>query len=71
MTQPHRVVTRRVARMLRELEGTDTAHNHAADIAKPATNPGAHTRKRAAQQWFKAAAAGFVPLSHCSRMRSI
>ena len=70
MFQRHRIVTPRVARMLRELEGTDTARNLAADVAKPATYGGADARKRTAQQWLKAAA-GFVPLWRGSRERSI
>lgn len=71
MSQPYRIATPRVARMLRELEGTDTAQGHSADVAKPATDRGAHPRKRTAQQRFKAVVAGFMPLSHRSRLQSI
>jgi len=71
MSQLDRVVTPRLARMLRELEGTDTAHSHATDVAKPATDPGAHPRKRTAPQRFKPAPSGVVPLSHRNRMRSV
>lgn len=67
MSQRHRIVTPRVARMLRELEGTHAAPNHASVVAKPATDRGAHRRKRAALQWFKAAVAAFVPLLRGSR----
>ena len=52
----HRTTTPRIARMLRELEDTDTARDCAADVGKPATNRGAHPQKRTPPQWFRAAA---------------
>jgi ferric-dicitrate binding protein FerR (iron transport regulator) len=53
MFQRHRTATSRIVRMLRELEGADTAQDRSADPAKPASD---RPRKRTAQQWFKATA---------------
>jgi ferric-dicitrate binding protein FerR (iron transport regulator) len=55
MFQRHRTVTPRIARMLHELEGRDTAQNRAADAAKPATDRGSNARKRTPRKGFIAA----------------
>ena len=64
MFQRHLTATPRVARMIRELEGADTAQIRAGDVAKPATDRGRHPLRHTAHHWFKAAAvliaAGFV-----------
>ena len=65
MVSKHRApTTSRIARMLRELEGSDAAENRAVDVGNPATDRDDHPPKYAAQRWFKTAAiliaAGFV-----------
>lgn len=71
MTQHHRIANPRITRMLRELEGAEVAENDAADVAKSVTARGADLRKRTAEQWFKAAAAGVVPLLRGPGVRKI
>ena len=50
--------------MLRELQGANTVQDRPADIAIPATSRGNHSRRCAAQGWYRVAAvliaAGFV-----------
>jgi len=70
MSQHHRIFTPRIARMMRELEGIETARKDAANVAKSVTDRGADLRKRTAELWFKASAAGVAPLWNGSRVRS-
>lgn len=62
MSQHHQIVTPRIARMLRELEGAAAAPDPPADVAKSVIDRGAEMRKRTAAQWFQARAAAVVPL---------
>jgi hypothetical protein len=71
MLQHHRTVTPRIARMLRELEGTDVAQNDAADATNPAIERRANPRNDAFQHGFKADTAGWWPSLRGSRVRSI
>ena len=71
MSRHHRNVTQRIARMLRELEGTDTTQNDAVDVAKSVTDRGAELLDRTAQQWFRPDVAGVMPLLRGRRVRSI
>jgi len=70
MSQHHRSFTPRIARMMRELDGTETAPKDAVELAKSVTDRGADLRKRTAELWFKASAAGVVPSWNGSRVRA-
>ena len=50
-------LTPRIARMLRELEGSDTDQDRAANITEPITDRGGHVRKGTAWQGMLATAA--------------